>query len=60
MQYYATVPMGLEKFSAQEIEEFGGKINEMRRGRIFFEGKFELIPKINFFRKNYRKAIDFA
>ncbi len=52
MQYYATVPMGLEEIAAEEIREFGGKIYEIRkgRGRIFFEGELELIPKINFFR----------
>jgi len=61
MQYYATLPMGLEKISAEEIKELGGKIYEIRerKGRIFFSGSENLIAKINFFRQNYRKAINF-
>ena len=61
MQYYATLPMGLEKISAEEIKELGGKIYEIRdgKGRIFFSGSENLIAKINFFRQNYRNAINF-
>jgi len=53
--------MGLEKISAEEIKELGGKIYEIRdgKGRIFFSGSENLIAKINFFRQNYRKAINF-
>ncbi len=55
MKYYATAIMGLERIAADEIEELGGRIKEIRegKGRIFFEGKFELIPKLNFFRANH-------
>ncbi|HDO19388.1 MAG TPA: class I SAM-dependent RNA methyltransferase, partial [Thermoplasmatales archaeon] len=36
--------------STHEIEDLGGKVYEIRekRGRIFFEGNEELIPKINY------------
>lgn len=52
MHYYATSPMGLEKIAAEEIKELGGKIYEIRKGkgRIFFTGSEDLIPKVNFFR----------
>ncbi len=50
MDYYITLSPGLEKISKNEIEFFGGKIKEVRenRGRIFFSGDLEIIPKINY------------
>lgn len=54
MNYYATLPMGLERIAGEEIKEFGGRVYEIRngKGRIFFTGKEELVEKINFFREN--------
>jgi|GEM_PF-6844275 tRNA (guanine6-N2)-methyltransferase len=54
-KYYATAIMGLERIAADEIKELGGRVKEIRegKGRIFFEGNFELIPKLNFFRANH-------
>ena len=50
MDYYVTLSPGLEKISKNEIEEFKGKIKEIRenKGRIFFSGDLELIPRINY------------
>ncbi|AIJ06193.1 RNA methylase [Methanocaldococcus bathoardescens] len=50
MDYYVTLSPGLEKISKNEIESFEGKIKEIRenKGRIFFSGDLELIPKINY------------
>lgn len=58
MKFYATTVMGLEKIAAEEIKELGGKICGIRegKGRIFFDGDFDLIPKLNFFLQNHRKA----
>ena len=47
--FYATLPMGLERVSAREIEGFGGRIRELRegKGRVFFEGRMDLVPILN-------------
>jgi len=50
MEYYVTTIMGLEKVTAEEIREIGGKIKEIRKGRVFFEGDFDLVAELNFFR----------
>ncbi len=49
MEFYATLPPGIEDIAAQEVEKFGGKILELRKGkgRIFFKGCKDLIPKLN-------------
>jgi len=48
MRFYATLPPGLERISAKEIEGFGGKITEVRKGRVFFEGDLRLMAKLNY------------
>ncbi len=59
MRFYATLPMGFERVSAGEISKIGGKILEIRdqRGRIFFEGKEELIPKLNFLSRTLERVM---
>lgn len=49
MKFYATLPPGLEDVAAEEVEELGGKVEEIRqgRGRIFFSGDKSVIPTIN-------------
>nr|WP_232215802.1 hypothetical protein [Archaeoglobus veneficus] len=39
-EFYATLPPGLEDIAAEEIEELGFKVFELRRGRgrVFFQG----------------------
>ncbi|WP_456372742.1 tRNA (guanine(6)-N2)-methyltransferase [Methanocaldococcus sp.] len=57
MDFYVTLSPGLEKISKREIEEFGGKIREVRegKGRIFFNGDLYLIPKINYFSRTIKR-----
>ncbi|RLF58808.1 MAG: class I SAM-dependent RNA methyltransferase, partial [Thermoplasmata archaeon] len=59
MRFYATLPMGFERVSAGEISKIGGKILEIKdqRGRIFFEGKEELIPKLNFLSRTLERVM---
>ncbi len=49
MEFYATLPPGIEDIASKEVEKLGGKTFEIRKGkgRIFFEGNEELIPKLN-------------
>ncbi|NPA63110.1 MAG: class I SAM-dependent RNA methyltransferase [Methanococci archaeon] len=50
MDFYSTLSPGLERVSQREIEILGGRIKEIRdnKGRIFFKGDLEVIPKINY------------
>ena len=48
MRFYATLPPGLERVSAKEIEDFGGKVYEIRKGRLFFEGDLKLMARLNY------------
>ncbi len=48
MRFYATLPPGLERISVREIEDFGGKVTEIRKGRVFFEGDLRLMAKLNY------------
>ena len=59
MRFYATVPMGLEEISSEEIEELGGRIYSIRegKGRVFFEGNQELVPKLNFFSRTLERVL---
>lgn len=59
MRFYATLPMGLEKISAEEIRKIGGKVLEIKdqRGRVFFEGKDDLIPKLNFLSRTLERVM---
>lgn len=49
MDFYATLPPGLEDVAAEELMGFGAEIAEIRhgKGRIFFSGNPELIPLVN-------------
>jgi len=59
MKFYVTTPAGIEDIAGEEIEKLGGKVVEVRenRGRIFFEGKEDLIPKVNFFSRCSERVI---
>ncbi len=50
MQFYATLSPGLEEVAAREIEELGGRVTEVRRGRgrVFFEGDLKLMARLNY------------
>ncbi len=49
MEFYATLPPGIEDVAAEELQSFGARIVEIRegKGRVFFEGDKDLIPKLN-------------
>lgn len=57
MEFYATLPPGLEDVVAEEISELGGRVTEMRigKGRIFFEGSKKLIPTINYYSRTLER-----
>jgi tRNA (guanine6-N2)-methyltransferase len=59
MEFYATVPPGIEDIASEEIEGLGGKITDVRknRGRIFFKGDKNLIPKVNFFSRCVERVV---
>ncbi|MFU8653554.1 tRNA (guanine(6)-N2)-methyltransferase [Methanotorris formicicus] len=59
LKYYATLPPGLEKISSDEIEELGGRIFRTKesKGRIFFEGDLELIPKVNYLSRTIERIM---
>ena len=59
MRFYATLSPGLEEVSAKEIEDFGGRITEIRknRGRVFFEGDLELMAKLNYMARTVERIM---
>jgi tRNA (guanine6-N2)-methyltransferase len=59
MLLYATMPAGLEVVSAEEIEELGGKVVEIRRGkgRVFFEGDLRLVAKVNYLARTVERVM---
>ncbi len=48
MQYLATTVMGLEDLAAEEIEKFGGRIREIKKGKVIFSGSEELMYILNY------------
>lgn len=57
MKFYVTTVAGIEDVVSKEIESLGGKIIEVRKGKVFFEGKENLIPKVNFFSRCSERMI---
>ncbi len=59
MRFYATLPPGLEHVSAREVEELGGRITEIRkgRGRIFFEGDLKLMVRLNYMARTLERIM---
>ncbi len=59
MNFYATMPPGIEDIAAEEIEHIGGKVVEVRKskGRVFFKGGETLIPKLNFFARCIERVV---
>ncbi len=58
MQYYATLPPGLEDIAADEVEGLGGRVIERRvgKGRIFFEGGKRLIGVLNSYSRTLERV----
>jgi len=48
MLYLSTTIQGLEDLAAEEIKKFGGKIIELRKGKVIYEGGEELIYALNY------------
>ncbi len=59
MRFYATLSPGLEEIAAREIESFGGKIVEIRKGkgRVFFEGDLKLMAKLNYMARTLERIM---
>ncbi len=49
MEFYATLPPGLEDVAAEELIELGASVKELRsgKGRVFFETRCENVRKLN-------------
>lgn len=48
MLFLSTTVHGLEDIAAREIEKFGGRILELRTGKVIYEGGEELIYRLNY------------
>lgn len=59
MEFYVTLPPGLEDVVADEITGLGGNILEIRegKGRVFFEGNEVLIAKLNYLARCIERVI---
>ncbi len=59
MRFYATLSPGLEDVAAEEIEELGGRVTEVRRGkgRVFFEGDLKLMAKLNYMARTIERIM---
>jgi len=58
MLFLSTTVHGLEDIAAREIEKFGARILELRSGKVIYEGKEELVYKLNYRAKRiFRVAV---
>jgi len=46
-EFMVTTVEGLEDLAAREIEGLGGRVSEVKRARVFFEGKVDLMYRVN-------------
>jgi tRNA (guanine6-N2)-methyltransferase len=46
-KFMATTVEGLEDLMAKEVEELGGRVSEVGRARVFFEGRMDLMYRVN-------------
>jgi tRNA (guanine6-N2)-methyltransferase len=46
-KFMATTVEGLEDLMAKEVEELGGRVSEVGRARAFFEGRMDLMYRVN-------------
>ena len=47
LEFMATTVEGLEDLAAKEVEGLGGRVNEVKRARVFFEGQIDLMYRVN-------------
>jgi tRNA (guanine6-N2)-methyltransferase len=55
--FYSTSAPGLEDVAAKEIEELGGKITRLSRGRVYFEGDIGLVATLNYWGRTIERAV---
>jgi tRNA (guanine6-N2)-methyltransferase len=46
-KFMATTIEGLEDLMAKEVEELGGRVDEVKHARVFFEGQMDLMYRVN-------------
>jgi len=56
-EFMATTVEGLEDLAAREIEGLGGRVNEAKRARVFFEGLLDLMYRVNISARCVHKLI---
>jgi len=57
MEVYATTHRGLEKITAEEIQELGGKLKRYSDGRVYFKCDEKLIDKLNYHARTCERII---
>ncbi len=55
--FYSTCAPGLEDVAAKEIEELGGRITRLSRGRVYFEGDIKLVATLNYWGRTIERVI---
>lgn len=55
--FYSTCTPGLEDVAAKEIEELGGRITRLSRGRVYFEGDIKLVAVLNYWGRTIERVI---
>ncbi len=46
-EFMATTVEGFEDVVARELEKLGGRVDEVKRARVFFEGQMDLMYRVN-------------
>ncbi|MBC7100968.1 MAG: class I SAM-dependent RNA methyltransferase [Methanobacteriales archaeon] len=57
MEVYATTHKGLERITAEEMQELGGKIEKYGNGRVYFKCDEKLIKKLNYHARTCERII---
>lgn len=57
MQVYATTHRGLERVTAEEIRELGGKLQKYGNGRVYFKCDERLISSLNYHMRTCERII---
>ena len=55
--FYSTCAPGLEDVVAKEIEELGGRITRLSRGRVYFEGDLKLVAVLNYWGRTIERVV---
>ena len=57
LSFYSTCAPGLEDVVAKEIEELGGRITRLSRGRVYFEGDLRLVAVLNYWGRTIERVV---